>query len=150
MHWHWPHLANLVWCNIGMGLALACGLHWHCVFQLHWNLPCIGICVAMHCFFWVAHSAMAFVMHWPCALQWPCFQTTSTCIDFVQCNQPLQLQLNLLHCISMGVCIASMLIVQTCMLLSHACTGMDLTGCSPNSPLNRHVSNCSERLARSA
>jgi hypothetical protein len=32
----------------------------------------------------------------------------------------------------------------------HACTGMDLTGCSPNSPLNRHVSNCSERLARSA
>jgi hypothetical protein len=31
-----------------------------------------------------------------------------------------------------------------------ACAGMDLTGCSPNSPLHRHVSKRSERLARSA
>jgi hypothetical protein len=31
-----------------------------------------------------------------------------------------------------------------------ACAGMDLTGCSPKSPLHRHVSKRSERLARSA
>jgi hypothetical protein len=30
-----------------------------------------------------------------------------------------------------------------------ACAGMDLSGCSPNSPLHRHVSKRSERLARS-